>query len=231
MLPLLAHCKDGSCVRQRPRTVLVIEADLEWGTEASLPVAAKASVPTKMMSIVNRVSTVIVAPRDTPGGGRGGPSQPPPFASYDCRSLSPGRSSSSRRTAAVVTAVDARRMGFAVAGPCFTKRRCSMAPGRRLTPAVRAAATPSAGDERQTWIPLPRATLDLPPGDYTEVASAGVTYPLGFRAAAVHAGLRAQGTRPDLSLIVCDGPVRPFIRHSHQLERPFASPLVAPSSR
>jgi hypothetical protein len=152
------------------------------------------------MPIINRCSTAIVAPRDTFGGGRG-PARPSPFA-YDRRSLLPCGNSLNQRSLAAVTAVDARRMGFTVVGAFATKRRCSIAP-------VRAAATPSAGGERRTWIPLPRATLDLPPGEFTEVASAGVTYPMGFRAAAVHAGLRSQGTRPDLSLIVCDGPVRP----------------------
>lgn len=173
------------------------------------------------MSIVNRCSTDIsrqlVASRDTPGCGRG-PSQPSPFA-YDRRTLLPCRNSFKLRSAA-----DACRMRFTIAKSFATKRRCSIAP-------VRAAATPSAGDERRTWIPLPRAMLDLPPGEFKEVASAGVTYPLGFRAAAVHAGLRSQGTRPDLSLIVCDGPVRPshvLLVSVNRAKSIHARPLTAP---
>lgn len=80
--------------------------------------------------------------------------------------------------------------------------------------APRAAASvpvPAAGGE-QTWIPLPRATLDLPAGEWTEVPTAGVTFAKGFRAAGVYAGMRSKGTRPDLSLIVCDGPVRTLTR-------------------
>ncbi|GAB2272472.1 hypothetical protein Dimus_007296 [Dionaea muscipula] len=65
---------------------------------------------------------------------------------------------------------------------------------------VRASASSSL-KEAASYIPA--APISLPQGPWKQI-SGGVTAAMGFKAAGMYGGLRAQGEKPDLALITCD---------------------------